>query len=277
MNSFFILLSLFSAYLNGNPDDSPKTVAIVEYRTGVSEQSDFLSRVTALMKEKTNLTIVTQTEARRRLGATLDADISNCKDNVQCFAKIGEKLKVNEIIVIGMTELGTVLISINRIIVKTGKVQGTADIDIPAGGRITKIQIFRLLNTLLPKDYFKRTGTLIVTSKITGATIKIAGKPAGETPAQPFKLPAPRSYAIEVLKDGYTSFKATVDLIPKSVMKLEAQLSLKAIAQKPDRWYQKWWVWAIASGVLITAGTTTYFLLQKPTSVPVEIQPYFMH
>ncbi|MBN2725465.1 MAG: PEGA domain-containing protein [Deltaproteobacteria bacterium] len=271
MNSLILFIYIFqSAFVS----TTPKSVAIFEYRAGVSEQSDLSARVASLIQDKTNLKAVSLRDARRKLGTTLDARIAACKDNTSCYSALGKKLKVDEIILIGMTELGTVLINFSRIIVRTSKIQGTSDLDVAMGGRITKLQIFRILTKLFPKNYFKRTGTLIVSSKVKGATISISGKKAGVTPAPPFKLPAPKRYPIEVIKKGYLPFKATIDLIPRSTMKLDAQLSPIVISSPKQQWYQKWWVWTIASGVIISAAATTYFFMQKPDSVGVELQTY---
>jgi PEGA domain len=248
-----------------------RKVAVFEYRAGVSEQPDFTKRVVSLLRSKSNLDIISSRDGRRILGSRFDQMISTCKDSIQCVARLGKKLKVDEVILIALTEFGTVLISTSRIIVRKAKVRGSADIDVTAGGSITKLQIYKLLKKLFPKNYFKRRGTLLIKSNIKGAKVYLNKKMVGKTPIPSMKLAAPKKYKIKVTSEGYIPFKADFRLVPKGNLEIFAELSPLS-TQQVKVWYKKPWVWAVAGGILTSIAITTWYLTNSPSTVPVTIQ-----
>jgi len=269
MKFFLLFLMLCSFPLSAVAGNRP-TIAVLEYRAGVSELPDLAERLVELLRTKSNSDVLSPQDCRRMLGASLDALVSECKEDIPCFARLGKKLGASEILLIGMTEFGTVLININRILVDKQKTAGTVDLDIKLGGQLTKLQIYQLLRKIYPEESFRRFGTLDITSNQKGATVKLDSRTVGQTPIEPLKLEAPRKYSIQLQKPGFIPFQATVDLVPNARLRLDAQLSPVG-AGSGGAWYKKWWVISLAAGVVLAAGGTLWYLNQPPSQVPATV------
>lgn len=269
MKLFLLFLTLCTFPLTAAAGNRP-TIAVLEYRAGVSELPDLADRLVELLRSKSNSDVLSPQDCRRMLGSGLDARVSECKEDIPCFARLGKKLGASEVLVIGMTEFGTVLININRILVEQQKTAGTVDLDIKLGDQLTKLQIYQLLRRIYPEEAFRRFGTLEITTNQKGATVKLDTRTVGQTPIQPLKLEAPRKYSIQLQKSGFVPFQATVELVPNSRLQLDAQLS--PIGTAPEGvWYKKWWVITLAAGVVLAAGGTIWYLNQPPSRVPASV------
>jgi len=246
------------------------TIAVLEYRAGVAELPDLADRLVELLRTKSNSDVLSPQDCRRMLGSGLDALVSECKEDVACFARLGKKLGASEILFIGMTEFGTVLINLQRILVAEQKTAGSVDLDLKLGGSLTKLQIYQLLRRIYPEEAFRRYGTLDINSNQKGAIVRLDSRTVGQTPLAPLKLEAPRKYSIQLSKAGFVPFQATVDLVPNARLRLDAQLA--PVGAAPEGvWYKKWWVIALATGVVIAAGGTVWYLSQPPSTVPATV------
>ncbi|MDA3862265.1 MAG: PEGA domain-containing protein [Deltaproteobacteria bacterium] len=273
MNSLLIFCTLLLNNFTAVPKHQKTKVAVVEYRAGISEQPNLTNRISSLLKKKSNLKIITRNDARRQMGSKFDSIVSQCQNNTTCFSKLGKKLNVQEVLLVGITEFGTVLINMKRIIVKTSKIKGTSDIDIKKHERISRLQIFGMLKTVFPQKYFIQKGMVHIISETKGAGVFIDNKKQGQTPIKPINLIAPRSYSIKVTKKKFNPFEVSIDLAPDALLRINAQLT-PIIKHQPSKWYEKWWVWSIAGAILLgtTAGTLYYFN-QPADEVPVYLHP----
>ena len=61
-----------------------------------------------------------------------------------------------------------------------------------------------------------------------------------------------------MVKDGFFDWQSDVYVDPAETTVIWSQLE-----ERPEKWYQKWWVWAGAGGVL-AVGTTAAILLTRP-------------
>lgn len=269
MKLLFLSLLLWTLPLDAVAGNRP-TIAVLEYRAGVAELPDLADRLVELLRSKSNSDVLSPQDCRRMLGAGLDALVSECKDDIPCFVRLGKKLGANEILFIGMTEFGTVLINLHRILVAEGRTAGSVDLDLKLGGALTKLQIYQLLRRIYPEEAFRRYGTLDVTSNQKGAMVRLDSRTIGQTPLEPLRLEAPRKYRIQLTKTGFVPFQATVDLVPNARLRLDAQLA-PAGADAGGPWYRKWWVIALAAGVAVAAGGTIWYLNQPPSQVPATV------
>ena len=245
-------------------------IAVLEYRAGVSDQADLADRFVELMRSKSNAEVLSVQDCRRMLGSGLDAKVSECKEDVACYSRLGAKLGATEILLIRMTEFGTILINVGRILVQGAKTGVTVDLDIKPGAPITKLQIYQILRRIYPEEAFRRFGTLEIASNQKGATVMLDTRPVGQTPIQPLKLEAPRKYSIQLRKPGYVPFQATVDLVPNAKLRLNASLSKVGTAESKP-WYRQWWVIPLATGVVLAAGGAVWYLNQPPGEVPATL------
>ncbi|MBU1239815.1 PEGA domain-containing protein [Myxococcota bacterium] len=267
--SFAIVFTLLCSL---TPQASRVKVAVIEYRTGVSEQSDLSGRVVSLLQARSNLDIITANDGRRMLGAGFDLMISKCKASPYCLSRLGQKLKAHEVLLIALTEFGNVIISMNRIVVHDSVSKGSADLDVQPGGRVTKIQIYKMLRKIFPRSYFKQWGNLKIRSNISGAGVFLNKKSYGSTPLKPLRLPAPNKYRIRVTKTGYVPFTAAIDLTPRANLSIDATLNPLVVSNKKTAWYKKWWVWTAVGVVVVTSATVTYMMTRPPSSVPLTLE-----
>lgn len=266
MKTIFFIFSLFILSLYVCVDSVQATqVAVLEYRSGVSEQPDFANRVVELLRSKSMAKVLSPQDCRRMLGSGTDAMVVECKENATCFAKIGRQLGVDEVLLIGMTEFGTVLLNLSRIHIAKAQTLASVDMDIQLGETVPKLRIYQLLRKLYPDDFFRRYGTLEVTSNEKGAAVKLGDRLMGRTPLDPLQLEAPREYAITVSKPGFVPFTATVDLVPNARLRLDARLSLEAKTIS-RAWYTRWWVITLAASAVITASAVLWWYTATPPS-----------
>jgi hypothetical protein len=179
-----------------------------------------------------------------------------CGGEAVCVARIGQKVGAAEVILVGISELGDVILTMQRIDVAGKTVAGRVADSLAAGVVPSDAQITGYVNRLLPPGDFLRFGVIDIVANLDGAAVTVAGQSRGLTPIEALKLPAPASYDIRVEKTGFVPFTTRVALPPDGEVKVEAQLSRRGA----DAWYQRWYVLA-AAGVIVAGagGTAIYF------------------
>jgi PEGA domain len=116
------------------------------------------------------------------------------------------------------------------------------------------------LDSRFSADLFAEKAILKVGSPVEGAEVFVDGKLLGEVPLDVDIDPGRRS--IRVSSEAYKDFVTVVEAVAGEEVKVDAPLVAvpgkfppgkgpKATPAK--RWYKKWWVWAIAGGVVATA------------------------
>jgi hypothetical protein len=193
-----------------------------------------------------------------------------CAGEADCVAKIGAKVGAAEVILIGISELGDVILTMQRIDVAGHSVSGRIADSLPAGSQPNEEQIGYYLAKLLPPGDFLRFGIIDIIANQAGALVTVGGEKRGSTPIQPLKLHAPASYSIRVEKDGFVPFQTKIQLPADGELKVEAQLSRKGGG---TAWYAHWYV--LTLGGIVVAGVTggsIYYATRPPpsSSVPVS-------
>jgi hypothetical protein len=245
-------------------DDDPKRkIAVLEYRSGSSALVGIGAKLAELIGKQTSINVLDPQQARTVFGEQLDQVVVKCGGDAECVAKIGVRLGVTEVILIGVSELGDVILSMQRIDVKTHAVNARMTDSLNSNGTPDSEQLSQYLGRLLPPTDFLRFGIIDIIASQDGALVTVGGERRGTTPIQPLKLKAPETYAIKVEKTGYVPFSTKVQLAPDSEIKVEAELSKRTAAA----WYQHWYVLA-GLGVVVAgaAGTTIYFATQGEDS-----------
>ncbi len=263
---FFLLVCMLPISV----DAKRPVIAVLEYRAGVTELPDLADRFVELLRDKTNYEVLSPQDCRRMVGTGLDARVQECKEDPACFSRMGKKLGASEILLIRLTEFGTVLINVSRTIVQQEKKEGMVDLDVELGGNLTKLQVYRILRRIFPEESFRRYGTLEIKSNQKGATVILDDRPVGQTPIEPMRLQAPRTYGIELTKPGFIPFSAKVDLVPNSRMELNAQLAPEGSGSTVV-WYRRWWVIPVATTLVLAVGGTVWYFNQPPQEVPARV------
>jgi hypothetical protein len=254
-------LAIAPAAAHAQPNPKRKTV-VLEYRSGSSALSGIARRVVATIDAQTSLDVLGPDQARAVYGDHLDQVLVKCAGEAECIARIGQKLGAAEVILVGVSQLGDVILTMQRIDVSSRDVSSRIADSLAEGARPSDAQVDAYLQRLLPPTDFMRFGVIDIVANHAGAAVTVGNERRGETPIQPLKLPAPATYEIRVEKTGFMPYRTKVALPADGEIKVEANLSRPGA---PPSWYQRWYVVAGLGLVVAGAGgTAIYFATRDP-------------
>ena len=249
------------------PVDKPAAdgVVVIEYRNDVKALADLPERLVQALTQNTSLRVVNLTEARRRLGPGMDAEVARCDGETRCLSGVGQRLGVREVLLLAVSQLGDVVLAVQRISVTEQKVTGRYADSIVGGQAIDEARILSWLQQLYPPDTFKRYGQIQISANIDGAQVYVNSKASGSTPlGDALHVLAPGNYRILVEKAKYLPFQAAVTVMPDTTVEVSATLMKE---QKQTPWYKRWYVWTgIVAGVGAVAATAV--AVKLGTEVP---------
>jgi hypothetical protein len=255
----FLLVALLVSCAVAAHADEKRTVAVLEYRAGARGARDIGLKLARLLRETASLKIVDGQEARRKLGPKVDNELAKCGGEAMCVGAIGEQLGADEVLLVGVSQLGDIIIALSRIDAKRGQAGARLAESLPQDKEITDEQALGWLRQLFPPEVFRRYGSIAIDANQEGAAVSLNNEPAGKTPLpEPVKVRAPATYNLKVAKNGFVPFEARVDVLPDANVAVHATL-VKESREVP--WFKRWYVWAIVGGVVAAgaAGTAIYF------------------
>src|SRR5438477_10092222 len=91
-----------------------RKVAVLEYRAGVDAAPRLGDRLAAQLRKYAALGVVDPAEARRRL-PQVDADLGKCSSDAACLSRLGARLHVDEVLLVGVSQLGDVVLALKRV------------------------------------------------------------------------------------------------------------------------------------------------------------------
>jgi hypothetical protein len=252
---------------DGGADDGKRKVAVLEYRAGSSALAGIEGRVAALLRTKTSLTVIDADEARKTYGGKLDGDIVTCAGDAPCIARIGNKIGAREVLLVGVSEFGDVILTLQRIDVQARDVSMRIAEALAEDAEPDDDALTGYVKRVLPESDFLRYGTIRVSANLAGAKVFLGDKPQGTTPIEAIVVRAPATYELKLTKGGYTPFSAQVQVPPDGEVAVDARLTREGGARP---WYAHWYVAAIAAVVVAGGvGLGVYLAQDTPTSVPV--------
>ncbi|HTJ40836.1 MAG TPA: PEGA domain-containing protein [Kofleriaceae bacterium] len=258
-----VLMQVGAAVADGDPK---RKVAVLEYRSGSASLPHIDKRLAAILKKQTSLKIVDADEARMTF-PRLDADVVACAGDGGCVARIGGKLGVKEVLLVGVSEFGDVILTLQRIDVGDRKVSSRVAESFGPKDEPDDEALVGYLTRLMPPEDFLRYGMIHVAANLAGARVFVGGEDKGETPLPAIKVKAPARYDLKVTKDGYIPFRASVNVPPDGDIAVRADLSKEGGG---GAWYGRWWVATLAGAVVIGAvGTGVWLGTRSPSEVPV--------
>ncbi len=235
-----------------------RQVAVLEFRGGVEQAAAIGERLAEQLAKSAALRIVGPIEARQKSPQT-DAAVASCAGDATCLARLGRELQVDEILLVGVSKLGDLVLALQRIDVGEGRAIGQLS-QVLADPEVSDELLLSWLHQLYPPDVFKRYGFIVVTANLAGATVTVNGQGRGETPLEEkLTVLAPRIYRVELTRPGYIPFEARIEVPPDGTVEVRAELQLQT---PPVRWYNRWYVWAITGAVVAgaAAGAMAYAL-----------------
>lgn len=263
------LLAGTAARVGAQDPDPKRRVAVLEFRSGSVELAQIDERIAALLGKLTSLDVVDAVTARKVYGPQLDRDLVSCEGGPGCVARIGKKLDAVEVLMVGVSEFGDVILTLQRIDTRTGAVASRIAEALEPGSHPGQEALSKYLERVMPRSDFLRYGMIRIRSNVTGASVTIDSKPRGLTPVEPLKVRAPASYEIRVSKPGYITFSARVLVPPDGNIDVRTDLSTRS----DSAWYSRWWVAAIAGSVVIGAATGAVLIMREnPSTVPITVR-----
>jgi hypothetical protein len=245
--------------------DPRRKVIVLEYRSGSSAVPNIANRLGALLGQRTSLRVSGPDQTRVAYGDHLDQVIVKCAGDAACVARIGQKVGATEVILVAISELGDVILTIQRIDVGSHAASSRIAETVPANTSPTDAQLDGYLTRLMPAGDFLRFGTIDIVANLGGASVTISGTQRGVTPIEPLKLKAPATYNIRIEKTGYVPYTTRVDLPPEGRIKVEANLGRRGGA---TAWYQHWYVLAAAGLVVAGATGTSIYFATRTSNAP---------
>ena len=249
------LVAALAHAAHGDPDPRRK-VSVLEYRSRSAALPGIAGRVVETLTRQTSLQVLGPDQTRAVYGDHLDQVLARCAGDAACVAKIGQKIGAAEIILVGISELGDVILTMQRIDVANREVASRVADSLAAGQVPSEAQLAGYTTRLMPPSDFLRFGVIEIVANLTGAAVTVGGEPRGQTPIEALKLRAPQSYEIRVEKTGFVPFTTRVALPPDGEIKVEAQLNRRGA---DAAWYQHWYVLAAAGLVVAGAGGTAIY------------------
>lgn len=264
------VIALLALGTSAHADPDPKRkVAVLEYRSGSAALPGIAKRLLGEIGKQTSLQLLGPDQTRTMYGDSLDGAIVKCAGDAECIAVIGKKVGAAEVILVGVSELGDVILTMQRIDVPSRSVATRVADSLGPGAIPSEDQISGYLARLLAPGDFVRYGMIDIVANLAGASVTVGGEKRGKTPIDPLKLHAPATYQIRVELDGYVPFTTKVALPPDGEIKVEAELSKRGAG---SAWYAKWYI-LVPAGILVAgaAGTAIYFSTRDTSSVPVTV------
>jgi hypothetical protein len=234
-------------------DTAPrKTVAVLEYRAGSRGAIGIGERLARLLSANAAFDVIDPQDARRRGGSRIDGEVARCGGEAQCVGALGERLGASEVLLVGVSQLGDVVLALQRIDARKREAGGRLAEALAPGKEPTDEEVLGWLRQLYPPEAFRRWGNIQVMADVDGAEVSLNGQAEGRTPiGHPLQMRAPATYRVRLDKNGYVPFQARIDLLPDASVEVRATLVREA---QPVAWYKRWYVWAAIGGALAVTG-----------------------
>jgi hypothetical protein len=244
-----------------------ENVALFEYRNDVKQLADLPERLTQALTQNTSLTVIDLLEARRRLGPGVDSEVARCDGETRCLSLVGRKLGAREVLLLAVSQLGDVVMALQRIEVGEQRVVARYADSIVSGQTVDEARVLSWLQQLYPPETFKRYGQIRITTDVEGAQVYVNAKARGKTPlGAPLQVLAPGNYRLLIEKDKYLPFQAAISVMPDSLVEVTARLPREG-KEKPL--YRRWYVWAgLGAGVAAIVATSVAIRLATDKPPP---------
>lgn len=116
----------------------------------------------------------------------------------------------------------------------------------------------------------ERGGALIVTASQEAAEVFVDNERVGELPLPPIPELATGRHSIRLVRNGFFDWQQDAYVDPGETTALWAELQAR-----PERWYEKWWVWTAVGGAVVVGLTATLIVVNQPPTngiVSIDVQ-----
>jgi len=198
---------------------------VLEYRAGSSALPGIAARVATTLSRQTSLAVLGQDQTRAIYGEPPRPGGGQVRGDAACVARIGQKVGAAEIILVGVGELGDVILTMQRIDVANREVTGRIADSLAAASAPTDAEISAYVTRLMPPSDFVRFGVIDIVANLAGAAVTVGGQSRARRRSRRSSCRHRRDYDIRVDLPGYVPFTTRVALPPDGEVKVEAELS----------------------------------------------------
>ena len=247
--------------------DPAKSLAVLEYRAGSEAVRGIGASCARLLDKHSSYNVQSPQDARRRLGAGIDAEVAACGGQAACIGELGARLGVDEVLLVGVSQLGDVVLALQRVDTKRRlPIARIAEL-LPPHTDPVEGELLDWMHELFPPDAFRRYGAIHIVADVEQASVTVNGNAVGKTPLlHPLALPAPAEYRLRLEKTGFVPFQARIGLLPESTVEVRALL-----AAKPEQpaVYKRWYIWtALGAAAAITATSLAIYYGTRVDTTP---------
>ncbi|HEY1548497.1 MAG TPA: hypothetical protein VGG28_11780, partial [Kofleriaceae bacterium] len=117
MNRLLAALACLVALANvalGNPDPKRKVI-VLEFRSGSSALSGIANRIVDTLQKQTSMQVLGPDQVRATFGDRLGEVVARCAGEAECVSRIGSRVGATEVLLVGVSELGDVILTMQRI------------------------------------------------------------------------------------------------------------------------------------------------------------------
>lgn len=252
------------------PKGKKLSFAVLDLRpTGVDEKvaANLTQLLSAAIKRVEGASVI----SRDDLVAILSLDKLNQmigeECDTSCVAELGGALGVDKLISGSVGTLGESYFISLRMIDPTKVV---TDNRVTESFKGQEDQLIRAINhtarSLLGLEA-DRGGSLVVTASQEAAEVFVDNERVGELPLPPIPDLTSGRHSIRLVRDGFYDWQEDAYVEPGDTTALWAELEAR-----PERWYEKWWVWTAVGGAVAVGLTATLIVANRaPENGDVEV------
>lgn len=212
--------------------------------------------VAAQIRSMEGASVISRDDMNAMIGVERLKQQLGCDDASSCLAEIGGALGVDKLVVGHAGLLGqNYVISLRLIDVRSVTVeQRVTDVFVGQPGeliRAVRQSARRMLGSTVADE---QPGMLSISSPQRKARVFVDGVQRGRVPLPPIGNLVADKHSVRLRHAGYQDWYSDVFITPGDTTALWVVMQ-----EKPQHWYQKWWVWTVVGSVLLGGGLGTYF------------------
>ena len=238
--------------------------------TGVSKEvaDNLTQQLSSQIKRAEGATVVSRADLIAILSLEKLNQIMGEACDISCVAELGGALGVDKLIGGSVGKLGeSYFISLRLIDPKTVQINNR----VTESFKGTEEQLLRAINHAGRKLLglsAKKPGRMVVTASKEEAEVYIDNEKVGALPMPPIDELSAGRHSVRIVRSGFYDWQQDAYIDPGDTTALWAKLT-----PQPERWYEKWWLWA-GVGAVVVGGVTAAIVVgsRAPDNGVVEFE-----
>lgn len=216
------------------------------------------------IKRVEGTSVISRDDLMAMLRFEKDKNMLGCVDDVSCVAEIGGALGVDKLVVGHVGKLAeSYVVSLRLIDARAVKVDSRVT-ESYKGSEDQLIGAVRHSGRRLLGVGLAEIGNVAVTSSEEQAEVFVDNEKRGQLPMPPIAELATGRHVLRLNKAGFFDWQTELYVDPQATAVVWAQMQ-----ERPEKWYQKWWVWTIVGTVAVAATITGVSIyVDQATAVP---------